>query len=126
MNLCHIKSLTNVIHIDLLYIKSYKLLLHKISTNINRDFFLDYYPHFGVRMCESRSHVYIYYRRVRSSIGGCFQVGSFFSGLTSLQNNFYQNKLQNLFLIILPNYVFVAYLLPTILLFKLYQYIVTF
>ena len=43
-----------------------------------------------------------------------------------LQSNFYQNKLQNLFLIILPNYVFVAYLLPTILLFKLYQYIVTF
>ena len=126
MNLCHIKSLINVIHIDLLYIKSYKLLLHRIATNINRDFFLDYYPHFGVRMCESRSHVYIYYRRVRSSIGECFQVGSFFSGLKRLQSNFYQNKLQNLFLIILPNYVFVAYLLPTILLFKLYQYIVTF
>ena len=57
---------------------------------------------------------------------GCFQVGSFFSGLKRLQSNFYHNKLQNLFLIILPNYVFVAYLLPTILLFKLYQYIVTF
>ena len=71
--------------------------------------------------------MYIYYRRVRSSIGGCFQVDSFFSGLKRLQINFYQNKIQNLFLIILPNYVFVAFLLPTIfLLFKLYQYIVTF
>ena len=59
MNLCHIKSLINVIHIDLLYINSYELLLHRITTNINRDFFLDYYPPFGVRMCESRSHVYI-------------------------------------------------------------------
>ena len=59
MNLCHIKSLINVIHIDLLYIKSYKLLLLKISININRDFFLDYYPTFAVRMCERRSHVYI-------------------------------------------------------------------
>ena len=78
MNLCHIKSLINVIHIDLLYIKSYKLLLHRIATNINRDFFLDDYPHFGVRMCESRSHTYIYYRRIRSSIGECFQVGSIF------------------------------------------------
>ena len=78
MNLRHIKSLISVMHIDLLYIKSYKLLLHKISTNINMNFFLDYYPPFDVRMCESRSHVYIYYRRVRSSIGECFQVGSFF------------------------------------------------
>ena len=125
MNLCHIKSLINVIHIDLLYIKSYKLLLHKISTNINRDFFLDFYPPFGVRMCESRSHVYILWEgKVVHS--GVFSGRKFFSGLKRLQSNFYQNKLQNLFLIILPNYVFVAYLFPTILLFKLYQYIVTF
>ena len=57
---------------------------------------------------------------------GVFSDRQFFSGLKGLQSIFYHNKLKNLFLIILPNYVFVAYLLPTILLFKLYQYIVTF
>ena len=53
-------------------------------------------------------------------MGGVFSGRQFFSGLKRLQSNLYQNKLQNLFLIILPNYVFVAYLLPALFYYSSY------
>ena len=38
----------------------------------------------------------------------------------------HQNRKQNLFLMTTPNCVFVAYFLPVILLFRLYQYVISF